>query len=145
MFQELLKPHLKRIYPCTVESVRHSTQKEVRILSCLEPVLNQHRLIVDHQVIKDDFESTQALPPEQALRRQLMYQLTRLTKDKGSLSFDDRVDVLSFAVGYWVEQMARDADQATYDRKQDKIRVELENFMNTSVTRPKQQKGWFTI
>ena len=145
MFQELLKPHLKRIYPCTVESVRHHTQKEVRILSCLEPVLNQHRLVVDHQVIKDDYESTQHLPPEQALRRQLMYQLTRITKEKGSLSYDDRVDVLSFAVNYWVEQMARDADQATYDRKQDLLRDELENFMNTSVTRPKQQKSWINI
>lgn len=145
MFQELLKPHLKRIYPCTVESVRHSTQKEVRILSVLEPVLNQHRLVVDHACIKEDYESTQAYPPEQALRRQLMYQLTRLTKDKGSLSYDDRVDVLSFAVNYWIEQMARDSDQATYDRKQDLLRDELENFMNTSVTRSKHQKSWLTI
>jgi len=146
MFQELLKPHLKRIYPCTVESVRHSTQKEVRILSCLEPILNQHRLVVDHQVIKDDYESTQALPPEQALRRQLMYQMTRLTKDKGALSYDDRVDVLSFACQYWVDQMAKDADQATYDRRQDLLRDELENFMNTSVTRPTQSgKSWIRI
>ena len=125
--------------------MRHSTQKEVRILSCLEPILNQHRLVVDHQVIKDDYESTQALPPEQALRRQLMYQMTRLTKEKGSLAYDDRIDVLSFACQYWVDQMARDADQATYDRRQDLLRNELENFMNTSVTRPKQQTGWIKI
>ena len=64
MFQQLLMPFLKRTYPCTVEAVRHHTQKEVRICDVLESVLNQHRLIVDHQVIKDDFESTQKLPPE---------------------------------------------------------------------------------
>ena len=111
-----------------MEAVRHHTQKEVRICDVLEPALNQHRLIVDHQIIKDDFESTQKLPPEQALRRQLFYQMSRLTRLKGSLTYDDRVDVLSFAVQYFVEQMARDADQAVFDRKQEQIRDDLEVF-----------------
>ena len=145
MFQELLKPYLKRTYPCQIESVRHQTQKEVRILSVLEPVLNQHKLIVDHSVIKDDFESTQHLPPEQALRRQLFYQMSRLTASKGSLNYDDRIDVLSFAVGYWVDQMARDQDQAVFDRKQQAIRDDLEVFMKQAVGRKPKGNIWMDI
>ena len=145
MFQQLLKPYIRRTYPCTIESVRHQTQKEVRILSCLEPVLNQHKLIVDHSVIKDDFESTQHLPPEQALRRQLFYQMSRLTSAKGSLNYDDRIDVLSFAVQYWVDQMARDQDQAVFDRKQELVRADLELFMEQSVGVKPKSNSWIDI
>lgn len=145
MFQELLKPYLKRTYPCQIDSVRHQTQKEVRILSVLEPALNQHKLIVDHGVIKDDFESTQHLPPEQALRRQLFYQMSRLTASKGSLNYDDRIDVLSFAVGYWVDQMARDQDQAVFDRKEQLAKASLDLFMEQAVGRKQKGNIWMDI
>ncbi len=62
MFQALLEPHLKKIYPVGIEEIRHQTQKEKRIIDCLEPVMNQHRLIVDTQVVVNDFQSTQHLP-----------------------------------------------------------------------------------
>ena len=71
--------------------------------------------------------------------------MSRLTKTKGSLTYDDRVDVLSFAVAYWVDQMARDADQAVYDRKQDKLKVELDNFINHNVLHKKSEKTWVNI
>ena len=58
MFTTLLLPILKKInYQCAVEEVRNNTQKEKRIIDTLEPVMNQHRLIVDKQVIRDDYES----------------------------------------------------------------------------------------
>ena len=88
---------------------------------------------------------TQKLPPEQALRRQLFYQMSRLTRLKGSLTYDDRINVLSFAVQYWVDQMARDADQAVFDRKQEQIRDDLEVFMGQNIGRKKQGNTWITI
>ena len=87
----------------TTEEVRHSTQKEKRIIDTLEPVMNQHRLLVDEGVIRWDYESTKALPPEKANAYRLFYQMTRLTKDRGALMHDDRIDCLSIAVNYWVE------------------------------------------
>ncbi len=56
-----------------------------------EPVMNQHRLIVDEEIIQEDFRC-----PE--LKKQLFYQMTRLKKDRGSLAFDDRIDAVSIAV-----------------------------------------------
>ena len=78
MFNQLLVPIISKIHPVTMSEVRHNTQKEKRIIDVLEPVMNQHKLIMDKKLIKNDYQSTQHLPPEQSLRYQLMYQMTRL-------------------------------------------------------------------
>ena len=128
MFNELLTPVLAKIYPCTLDEVRHSKQKEMRIVDTLEPVMNQHRLVIDEKVIKSDYETTKDYPPEQALKYQLIHQLTRLTKERGALGHDDRLDALSIAVAYWTERMAKDADNAIADRKEDIVYEELERM-----------------
>ena len=110
MFTELLKPFLKKIYPVTTEEVRHSKQKELRIIDTLEPVMNQHKLIIDPKVIQKDYDSVQHHPPEKAQRYMLTYQMTRVTKQRGALAHDDRLDALAMGVAYWVEQMAADVD-----------------------------------
>ena len=130
MFTELLKPVLKRLYPCTTEEVRHSKQKELRIIDTLEPVMNQHKLIFDPKVIQHDFDSVQHHPPEKAQRYMLTYQMTRITKDRGSLAHDDRIDALAMGVAYWVEQMAADVDMEMQERKAAMINEELEKFIN---------------
>ncbi len=128
MFNQLMMPILRRIYPCTMEEVRHNTQKEKRIIDTLEPLMNQHRLIVDPKVIKQDWETAQGYTPEKQLKYQLIYQLSRITKDRGALVHDDRLDALSIAVNYWVEQLAQDADEQIKHRKTELINDELERF-----------------
>ena len=129
MFTELLKPYIERAYPVTIEEVRHSKQKEARIIDTLEPVMNQHRLVIDPKVILKDYESVQNLPPEKAQRYMLVYQMTRITRDKGSLAHDDRLDVLAMAVQYWVDQMAADADREIAVMRAEKIQAELDRFV----------------
>lgn len=147
MFSQLLKPVLGKIYPCTIEEVRHSQQKEKRIIDTLEPVLNQHRLVVDAKVIDTDYKSTASLASEIKAQYQLFYQLSRLTRDRGSLSRDDRLDALSMAVGYWVEQMARDVDMAVKEAYADKLDKELETFMDSifKLQGGKKQTTWMKI
>tara|TARA_A100001391_G_scaffold203486_3_gene195961 strand:+ start:1514 stop:3181 length:1668 start_codon:yes stop_codon:yes gene_type:complete len=128
MFNQLMMPILRKIYPCSIKEVRHNTQKEKRIIDTLEPIMNQHRLIIDPKVIKNDFESAQDYSIETQLKYQLIYQLSRLTKNRGSLKHDDRLDALSIAVNYWTEQMAQSADEAMVSRKQELIKQELEMF-----------------
>ena len=134
MFTALLTPILGRIHPCEIEEVRHSTQKERRIIDTLEPIMSSHSLIVDRSVIEKDYHSTQNLPHEKALKYQLFYQLSRITHLKGALVHDDRLDVLSMAVGYWVEQMAADRDRLIAHRKDDRLQDELDKFMHSSST-----------
>jgi hypothetical protein len=75
--------------------------------------------------------------------------MTRLTKERGCLKFDDRIDALSMACGYWVDQLGRDIDDAIQERQDEKILIELEEFtdsfhnMHDNLSRPKAP-NWMT-
>lgn len=126
MFSQLLKPVLGRIYPCTVEEVRSSSQKELRIIDTLEPVMSTHRLIVDQKIITSDYES--AKDPTNSL----FYQMTRITRDRAALRHDDRLDALAMAVAYWVEAMARDNNKAVQQLHSSALDKELKAFMKSA-------------
>ena len=144
MFSKLLLPFIHRTYPVTLEEVRHTTSKEKRILDVLEPLIQQHRLIINRAVVLNDYHKTQELySTDQALRYQLFYQMSRLSRDKGSLAFDDRLDVLAMACSYWVEQLARDQELAMKQRKDDLQREALDHFLDhQAFTKPVKNK-WF--
>jgi hypothetical protein len=130
MFNELIKPVLTRIYPVSIEEVRHSTQKEKRIIDTLEPVMAGHRLVVDPDVVKDDFQTIQKYPHESQLKYSLFYQMSRLTRDRGAITHDDRLDALSIAVAYWTEQLAQDAEVKMAERKVELLDKELQKFQD---------------
>jgi len=144
MFTELFKPYLQKTYPVTTEEVRHSKQKEARIVDTLEPIMNQHRLVIDPKVIHSDYNSVQHHPPEKAQRYMLQYQMSRITRDKGALAHDDRLDVLAMACAYWVEQMAADADREMRDRREELMDKELNKFLNgvNTMTSTNNSPNW---
>ena len=147
MFTELLKPYMLKTYPVTLEEVRHNTQKEHRIIDTLEPVMNQHRLVIDPKVVQKDYDSVQNMPPEKGIKYMLTYQMTRITKQRGALAHDDRLDVLAMAVQYWTEQMAADADTEIRTRKEELLDNELEKFMGhlNMGHKDSRQDGWIQI
>ena len=60
---ELFKKHLQQTKQAIdIEEVRANVRKEDRIIDALEPVLNQHRLIVDRSVVEWDFKSNPDAP-----------------------------------------------------------------------------------
>jgi len=142
MFTELIKPVLSRVHPCAVEEVRHSIQKERRIIDTLEPVMNQHRLVIDTGVVRHDVSSTKDMPSEKALQYQLMYQLSRVTRGKGALAHDDRLDALAMGVGYWAEKMAQDADKKMKERRRSLLDKELRDFMRIAIGRRPDKQTW---
>ncbi len=138
MFTQLIKPILGRIYPCSVEEVKHSTQKEARIIDTLEPVMSTHRLVVDQRVIQRDFDTAKDI------KYSLFYQMTRITRDRGALVHDDRLDALAIAVAYWVESMARDNTKAAHEIKSQAIDKELKRFMSHVLGSKPNPKTWMT-
>ncbi len=122
MFAALFQPVLARYWNVTITEVNHNTQKERRIIDTLEPVMNQHRLVIDEQIVKDDLKSTED-PYKQGF-----WQLTRITKDRNCLPHDDRIDVLAMAVAYWVEQMSVDQDKTEENARQVALEAELARF-----------------
>lgn len=140
MFQELLKPVLYKVYNVSIEEVRSNIQKERRIIDTLEPVCNQHRLVVNKGIIEHDYKTVKNYSAETQAKYMLFHQFSRITRDRGALSHDDRLDALGMAVAYWVEQMASDADQRIRDRKGELMDQELERFMKHVVGTGYQEK-----
>jgi len=115
MFLHLFKPILHAVHPCVMEEVRHSTQKERRIIDTLEPVLARHKLVVTPDVIQEDYRTAHNAVRESDGKSKeaysLFHQMTRITHEKGSLNHDDRLDALSIAVSYFTERLARNVDK----------------------------------
>jgi len=135
MFVKLLEPHLKRIYPVTIEDVHSTGQKELRILDTLEPVMNQHRLVMDRTLVELDLQIEEP-------KYQLFYQMTHLTRDRNSLRHDDKIEALAGCVAYWVEQMNVDVKKSSELHKAKLLDVDLRSFMKTVTGRPTKGKNW---
>lgn len=145
MFTKLLTPFLTRTYPVTTEEVKHSKQKELRIIDVLEPVLTQHRLVVDHKLIKEDAENYNQYADDHAHRYQLFYQMTRITKERGALAKDDRLDALAMAVQYWVEQMDADVKAKEDEHRAALLDAELADFHNHVLGAKPASTSWIRL
>ena len=118
MFAQLLIPVVNELYPgCAVEDSKSAKgQKEARIIDTLEPVMMRHKLIVDNQVIIDDYKVYEKNP-----QYSLMYQLTRLSRDRGSLAHDDKLDALEGAVAYWLDCLSIDASHGLEELQEEEL------------------------
>lgn len=108
MFTKVMTPIFNKIHPVAIQEVKNTKQKELRIIDTLEPVLMRHKLIVNKSVIENDyrrFETNQAYS--------FIYQMTRICRDKNAIAHDDRLDAVTMAVSYWLDNMDIDGEQST--------------------------------
>jgi len=119
-------PVIAREWPggCSVvEAEWAKGSKEQRICDTLEPVMGGHRLVIDERVARDE---------------KTMYQLTHITRDRGALSHDDRIDAIAGGVSYFAhalmvdQQRAEDAAKLIdWEREQEETLL----FLRSSATR----------
>jgi hypothetical protein len=115
MFTALLEPVLQGMflepdeqpdYPdgwtSGLENVRVHGQKEVRIISCLEPLANSHRLVFH---------------PDVAHNQDLQRQWTMLTRERNCLKHDDEIDALGSCCAQWLDLMNMDPEVAANNRR----------------------------
>ncbi len=128
---ELFKKHIQQTQQgIDVEEVRANVRKEERIIDALEPILNQHRLIVDKGVIEWDYNSNKDDPPEKRLLYMLFYQMSRMCREKGAVRHDDRLDALAQGVKYFTDAMGISAMEVVKQRKRDDWNDMLESFLD---------------
>lgn len=145
MFTTLFSPILRKVnYQCGVEEVRHNVQKEKRIIDTLEPVLNQHRLIIDKQLILDDKKSIEKYPLEQQQQYSLIYQMTRLTRDRGCLIHDDRVDCLAMLVKDCLDMLQVDEDEEIRLRQEEEFEAEIERVFGEDYSN-REINSWYSL
>jgi len=108
------QPILFKKHPCTIDDVWESGQKELRIIDTLEPVIGSGRLIVEESLIEKDWKSVQKYPAERRASYSVFNQIAKITRDRGSLFHDDRIDALAGTVRFWVDSLSQDDAQAAY-------------------------------
>jgi hypothetical protein len=96
--------------------------------------MNSHRLVIDDLLIKEDFKNE----PD----HQLFRQMTRLTRDKGSLRHDDAIDALAICANYWVTRLDRDQQLSYNQHKEDLLDKDLERFMEHTTGIRGEKQRW---
>jgi len=128
---ELFKKHLQQTKQnIFVDEVRANVRKEDRIIDSLEPVLNQHRLVVNRNVIDWDYSSNQDSPPESRLLYMLFYQMSRMCREKYAVKHDDRLDCLAQGVKYFTDALSISAQEQINLRKREEWDDILEQFLD---------------
>ena len=92
--------------------------------------MNQHRWVIDYSAIQKDI--TFGLSEPKNLYYSLMYQMTHLTQDRGSLVHDDRLDTVTLRVQYWNEYgiLKQDSESALGQFKKKQTLDELKRRGN---------------
>ena len=128
---ELFRKHLLQTkLSIDIEEVRANVRKEDRIIDALEPVLNQHRLVVDRGVIDWDYKSNVDAAPEERLLYMLFYQMSRMCREKGAVKHDDRLDCLAQGVKYFTDALAISAQETINVRKKDEWNYMMQEWLD---------------
>ncbi|UOF81181.1 terminase large subunit [Caudoviricetes sp.] len=134
MFSQLLKPYLAAEHTGGIDEewdAWSKGQKELRIMDTLEPLISTHKLVVSRDVIEADLRVQEETP-----YYSLIFQMTRMGREKGLLAHEDRLEALSMACAYHMDRMARDENKAYDDHKAKLLDAELRKFMANALGRP---------
>lgn len=122
-FAKSLEPILGRISPRTmIEEVRAKGQKEVRIITTLEPLMNQHKIILDRKILDDDLTAT-------SVNNSFTFQLSHIAKTPNCLRHDDRLDAFEMLCRFMVERENFDEEYEAERLDKDKLEEDLLQFM----------------
>ena len=128
---ELFKKHIQQTkQQILIDEVRANVRKEDRIIDSLEPVLNQHRLVIDRGVINWDYNSNSESAPESRLLYMLFYQMSRMCRMKYAVKHDDRLDVLAMGVKYFTDALSISAQDEIKLRKRQEWEDILDAFLD---------------
>lgn len=131
MICELFNRHIQQQgVAISTEEIRATVRKEERIIDTLEPVMNQHKLIIDPKVFEYDYSSNPEAPPEKRLEYMLGYQMSRMCREKGAVKHDDRIDCLSQGVQWFIDSLAQSAHKAQAMRKHEEWKAMMDAFEN---------------
>lgn len=147
MFLALLQPYVLKEWQAANKAARASgkpeggtrleeirsgkAQKELRILSVLEPITQQHRLVVNVQAVEEDYASIRSNDEdgEEARHRySLFYQYARLTRDRNSLQHDDRLETLALAASHYALSLGVSPLGMARNKEEERQEEELERM-----------------
>jgi hypothetical protein len=153
MYEQLLQPIVDKIVKftrkdgdkvtgCKVEGHRAKGQKEIRAIDTLEPILSSHRMVIDTELAKRITKAKDRSHDVDAALKSGFYQMTRLTKARGCLKYDDWIDALSGACRWRVEMLGSDVYKEARERKAERLDAALVEFMEHAGGKKPGQATW---
>lgn len=74
---------------------------------------------------------------------QLVYQMSRITKERGSLAHNNHLESVTGTVAYWVEKMGRSQELVMDQDREELLQQELDRFMHHFIAgRPQEMVFW---
>lgn len=125
----------------TLKEVKHTgVQKELRIINLLEPLMNQHRIVMNRTVIEEDLREIEQRVGENTQGYSLFYQMSHLTKERACLPHDDRIEAVAGGVEAWADTIDADPEEmarrATQERAEEWIEEWLDGPMGSGMKKP---------
>lgn len=129
MYIKLLAPVVTATFPCAITEVKSKGQKELRICDVLEPVLGSHKLVIQESLIEKDYRTALNADGTTDTSYSLLYQLTRITRERGALAHDDRLDALAIGVQFFTEALERDSKVGESEMLQEFLESHMEDVL----------------
>lgn len=102
-YAKLLQPVVSKVCgPTAVETAFVKGQKEVRIIDTMKPLMEAHRFVLSERAAKC---------------KELLYQLTHITADRGALGHDDELDAVQGMVAQFIENVNLDPEVREEQRR----------------------------
>jgi hypothetical protein len=95
-------------HPMSIDTVWATGQKELRIIDALEPVMGFHKLILNASIPQSDVLAMQKYATEHQKLYSLLFQMKYITRDRGALIHDDRLESLSQGVAHLMKVIKQD-------------------------------------
>lgn len=117
-FREVFVPVLNVEHKCAIDDDLVTGQKEQRIINTLEPVLGRGALVINEECIERDRADCERYAPAKRVQYSLFHQIAKITRERGALVHDDRVDALEGAVRYWQTLLSQNQDDAVKKQRE---------------------------
>lgn len=134
MYTKLFIPICLKHHRCFIEEIKSKGQKELRIADVLEPLMGAHKLLVLESAVEQDYETAKNADGLHDPKYSLFYQMSRLTRERGALAHDDRLDALAIAAAWFVERMEQDSKKGADEATAQWLEEQMENVLHSTTS-----------
>lgn len=127
MFGKIFQPVLLKHHHCALEEYRSKGQKEARICDTLEPLLGNHRLVIREEAIRLDYQTARDADGNHDPAYSVFYQWTRMTRDRGAVAHDDRLDAVAIGCDYLKEVVLKDELKGASEMTEEYLEMMMED------------------
>lgn len=100
MFGKIFTPILLKHHQCAIEEIRAKGMKEQRICDNLEPIFGAHKIVIRAESIREDYQTARDTDGKHDIRYSAFYQMSRMSRERGAVAHDDRLDAFALGVEY---------------------------------------------